>query len=107
MMRFAIRLGSLRPNSLSCRFFRQPETTSEPASSWARSRWMSAGSFWRSPSIGTITSPRAASIPALIAAVWPKLRRKRITRSSGRSAAARASSAKVRSREPSSTQMTS
>jgi len=28
---------------------------------------MSAGSFWRSPSIETITSPRAASIPALIA----------------------------------------
>ena len=36
---------------------------------------MSAGSFWRSPSIGTITSPRAWSKPADMAAVWPKLRR--------------------------------
>ena len=35
---------------------------------------MSAGSFCRSPSIGTMTEPFAASKLAAIAAVWPKLR---------------------------------
>ena len=44
---------------------------------------MSAGSFWRSPSIGTITSPVAWSKPAAIAAVWPKLRRSWISFRSG------------------------
>jgi len=57
--------------------------------------------------MGTITSPRAASIPALIAAVCPKLRRKRITRKSRRVAAIRDSSANVASRDPSSMQITS
>ena len=36
---------------------------------------MSRGSFCRSASIGTSTAPRAARIPAIIAAVWPKVRR--------------------------------
>ena len=37
---------------------------------------MSAGSFCRSPSEVTTTSPRAWSKPAEKAAVWPKLRRR-------------------------------
>jgi len=52
------------------------------------------------PSIGRSHRLAAASIPALIAAVCPKLRRNRITRSSRRWAARRASSANVPSREP-------
>src|SRR3954462_1239238 len=68
IIRFATRLGSLRPNSLSLRCLRQPETTSAPASSRASSLPMSAGSFCRSPSIGTITSPRGAPMPAAHAA---------------------------------------
>src|SRR5436305_820340 len=71
--RLAIRLGSFRPNSRSFRSRRHPETTSLPASSWPKSFPMSAGSFCRSPSIGTITSPRAASIPALIAAAMGRV----------------------------------
>ena len=38
------------------------------------SRGMSAGSFWRSPSIGTRISPRARSSAAESAAVWPQFR---------------------------------
>ena len=44
---------------------------------------MSAGSFCRSPSEVTTTSPRAWSNPAEKAAVWPKLRRRRRTRTRG------------------------
>ena len=64
---------------------------------------MSSGSFWRSPSIVTITSPRARRKPACIAGCWPKLRLKRTPRTRG-SASWRASiRPKVPSVEPSST----
>ena len=43
-------------------------------------RGMSAGSFCRSPSMGTRISPRAWSSAAVNAAVCPQLRRSRITR---------------------------
>ena len=59
---------------------RQPETTSKPSSSRSSSRGMSAGSFWRSPSIGTRIVPRARSSAAESAAVWPQLRRRKATR---------------------------
>ncbi len=49
------------------------------------------------------TSPREWSKPALMAAVWPKLRRKRTTTTRGSPSAARAASSKVSSAEPSST----
>ena len=66
-----------------------------PSSSLASSIGMSAGSFCRSPSIVTSTSPRDQSMPACSAAVWPKLRRRRttLTRSSR---AARSSSSRER-----------
>ena len=54
-----------------------------PARASRSERGMSAGSFCRSPSSVTTTSPRAWSKPAASAAVWPKLRRKRITRTRG------------------------
>ena len=40
---------------------------------------MSAGSFCRSPSMVTMTSPAEKSMPACRAADWPKLRRRRTT----------------------------
>ena len=49
--------GSRRVSAFSSRATRQPETTSKPSASLARSRGMSAGSFWPSPSIGMTTSP--------------------------------------------------
>src|SRR6266568_7023996 len=107
MRRFAICEGSLRKSSLSLRSLRQPETTSCPRPSSARSRAMSAGSFWRSPSMGTMAPPRAASMAADMAAVCPKLRRKRSTRSAGSRSVNAASAAKVPSELPSSTQTTS
>jgi hypothetical protein len=68
---------------------------------------MSAGSFCRSPSIGTITLPRAWSMPAIIAPVWPTLRLKEMTRNRGLAAAAAINAASVPSLEPSSMKMTS
>ena len=71
--------GILRVMKVSFRSLRQPDTTSKPSCSLSISRGMSAGSFCRSPSIGMMISPDAASKPADMAAVWPKLRRKRMT----------------------------
>ena len=68
---------------------------------------MSSGSFCRLASIGTMYAPRARANPAAIAAVCPKLRRKRTSRSQGRVAAAAFRRAKPSSREPSSTIRTS
>src|ERR671916_469295 len=68
MMRLAIIDGILRETILSCRSLRQPETTSKPSSSLSSRRMMSAGSFWRSASMGMSTAPRAASMPAAVAA---------------------------------------
>ena len=56
---FAICDGRRRERNRSLRFFRQPLTTSYPRSNSSSSRGMSAGSFCRSPSSVTITSPRA------------------------------------------------
>ena len=69
---------------------------------------MSRGSFCMSPSIVTMTSPRAASMPACIAAVWRKLRSNRTMRTCGPSRAAwRSSAGPVPSRLPSSTTISS
>ena len=64
---------------------------------------MSRGSFWRSPSEVTMMRPRAWSNPAANAAVWPKLRRKRMTRRCGSIACSRARIWKLSSVLPSST----
>ena len=65
---------------------------------------MSAGSFWRSPSEVTTTSPRAWSKPAENAAVWPKLRRSTMARTAGIARPRASSTASVvPSRDPSST----
>lgn len=55
---------------VSCLLARTPFTTSKP-SILSSSLGMSAGSFWRSASIGIRTRPRAASMPAAMAAVCP------------------------------------
>ncbi len=69
---------------------------------------MSAGSFWRSPSIGTRISPRARSRAAESAAVWPQLRRRKATRTcSGLRSWIAASFVDVPSVEPSSTKISS
>ena len=68
-----------RRRSGSCRRLFQPETRSKPSSSLTSRRGISAGSSWRSPSIVTITSPRACAKPAARAAALPKLRRSRTT----------------------------
>ena len=70
-------------------------------------RAMSFGSFCRSPSEVTTSRPRAKAKPAANAAVWPKLRRKRITRSRGSAACRPASWANESSVEPSSMTITS
>ena len=73
-----------RVTNLSLRSLRQPQTMSSPASSSsATMRGMSAGSFCRSPSAVTTRRPRAKANPAANAAVWPKLRRNRMTRRCG------------------------
>ena len=54
-----------------------------------------------------MSRPRAWSKPAANAAVWPKLRRKRITRSRGSTACSRARISKLSSVLPSSTMMIS
>src|SRR5215212_883525 len=74
--------GNARPSG-SLRTRRRPLATSLPASTASTSRGMSSGSFCRSPSIVTISSPRARERPACIAGCWPKLRLKRITRTRG------------------------
>ena len=53
----AMREGILRDTSLSWRLWRQPTTRSKPASICSSSSGMSAGSFCRSPSMVTSTSP--------------------------------------------------
>jgi hypothetical protein len=68
---------------------------------------MSAGSFCPSPSSTTITSPDACSMPAATAAVWPKLRRKRITLIDSSFAASSARISGLRSWLPSSTNRSS
>src|SRR5947208_8797736 len=68
---------------------------------------MSRGSFCRSPSMVIMTRPRALSKPAAKAAVWPKLRRNRITRSRVSVACSRARRSKLSSVLPSSTTMIS
>ena len=74
----------MRFESGSWRFRRQPQTMSRSsASSFATSAGMSAGSFCRSPSEVTTTSPRERSKPAEKAAVWPKLRRRSTGRTRG------------------------
>src|SRR5919206_168193 len=68
---------------------------------------MSAGSFCRSASMNTSTAPRAWSMPAAMAAVWPKFRRSWTMRARRSRRAMLASSAKPASRLPSSTYSTS
>ena len=70
-------------------------------------RGMSAGSFCRSPSAVTTSRPRANANPAANAAVWPKLRRKRMTRRCGSRACSAASWSNVSSVLPSSMTMIS
>src|ERR1700682_3370827 len=67
----------------SCRFLRQPLTTSYPSPIFSSKRGMSWGSFCMSPSRKTRISPRLLSIPACTAAVCPKFRRKLTTRTCG------------------------
>ena len=72
---FAICEGILRITILSLRSLRQPATKSSSSfNSLATMRGISTGSFCKSPSIVTITSARAASMPACMAAVCLKLR---------------------------------
>src|SRR5688500_5437196 len=68
---------------------------------------MSAGSFCRSPSAVTTKRPRAAAKPAAKAAVWPKLRVKRMTRTRGSRPWTSRRRSNVRSVLPSSTRITS
>src|SRR5262249_1120132 len=84
-----------------------PETRSNPSSSLASSRGISAGSSWRSPSIVTTVSPRAWSKPARRAVALPKLRRRRTTRTLSVLECRRVSAANVPSVEPSSTKIVS
>ena len=92
-----------RLESGSCRCLRHPQTMSKPSSSLASSFGMSAGSFCRSPSEVTTTSPRAWSKPAEKAAVWPKFRRRRSTRTRESPASISSRRSSVPSVEPSST----
>src|SRR3954468_9319043 len=92
--------GSLRPRL-------RPLATSLPASTASTSRGMSSGSFCRSPSIVTTTSPRARARPACIAGCWPKLRLKRTARTRASLACRRSRAANVPSVEPSSTKISS
>ena len=71
MIQFAIIDGIFREISLSCRLCRHPQTMSFPSAIFSRNLGMSAGSFWRSPSIVIRIFPRAWSIPAAIAGVCP------------------------------------
>ena len=66
---------------------------------------ISSGSFCRSPSIVTRIAPRAMSMPAAIAGVWPKLRLNSTTRRVGSEAAIDAARSRVSSLLPSSTNM--
>ena len=68
---------------------------------------MSSGSFCRSPSDVTTTSPRERSKPAEKAAVWPKLRRRTTARTRGSSASSASSFSRVPSVLPSSTSTSS
>ena len=63
-----------RAANVSCRFLRQPATTSRsPRSGWRPARDVGRVVLQVAVQV-TMTSPRAASMPACIAAVWPKLR---------------------------------
>src|SRR5438034_3605830 len=99
--------GRRREMNASFRSLLQPHTMSAPRSSTSTIAGMSRGSFCRSPSEVTITRPRAWSKPAANAAVWPKLRRNRITRSRGSTACKCARISKLSSVLPSSTMMSS
>src|SRR5487761_1089091 len=89
MIQFAIRDGTTLVAS-SCRCLRHPLATSLPSPIFSSRGGMSCGSFCRSPSMNTRTSPRLWSIPAWNAAVWPKLRRKLTTLPRSSAAASRA-----------------
>src|SRR5438067_1729129 len=91
--------------SRRCAF--QPETRSNPSSSFASRRGISAGSSCRSPSIVTTVSPWAWSKPATSAAALPKFRRSRTTRTFSWALCRRVSAAKVPSDDPSSTKIVS
>src|SRR5439155_881709 len=84
-----------------------PQTMSYPSSSLATRRGMSAGSFCRSPSEVMTISPREWSKPAEKAAVCPKFRRNRSTRTRGSTASIASSRSRVESVDPSSTRMIS
>src|SRR5437879_6440776 len=60
----------------------EPYTTSQPVAIFSRSLGMPSGEFWRSSSIVTITSYRAARMPHSRALCWPKLRERSIPTSS-------------------------
>ena len=64
VVQLKMREKSRRGNGSFRRVF-QPETRSNPSSSFARSFGISAGSSWRSASIVTTTSPRASRKPGL------------------------------------------
>ena len=98
--------GSVRPQE-SSRPTRRPLATSAPPSTAAIRRGRSSGTFWRSASIVTTTSPRARTSPACIAGCWPKFRLKRTARTRGSAATRRSTTAQVPSLEPSSTTITS
>src|SRR5256885_4082530 len=101
------RRESRRRASGSRRRVFQPVTRSNPSSSFASRRGISAGSSCRSPSIVTTVSPRAWSKPATSAAALPKFRRSRTTRTLSAALCRRVNAANVPSLEPSSTKMTS
>ena len=79
--RFAQRLIT-RFDQTSWRLTRQPSAASWPGRA-SQSRTRSAGSFWRSASSVAIQSPRAARMPATVAADWPTLEASVHARNSG------------------------
>src|SRR5574340_230022 len=107
MSRLAKNEGT-RFDSGSRRWRRQPQTmSSSSASSFSTSAGISAGSFCRSPSEVTTTSPRERSNPAANAAVCPKLRRNRTALTRRSAASSSSSRARVPSVLPSSTSTSS
>ena len=106
-MRLITSEGSRRSSIASRRVTRRPLATSAPASTAATSRGMSAGWFWRSPSIVTTMSPRARAMPACMAGCWPKLRLNETTRTRGSASCRRSRIANVPSVEPSSMKISS
>ena len=93
---------------VSWRFTRTPMTMSAPLCSSVRiMAGMSAGSFCRSASSETTYVPRAARHPASSAAVCPEFFSKVMIRSVGCLAFSARRTSRLRSREPSSTAMSS